>query len=268
MQSEAYKLSGFTVIVSAMGFMLRWLQNMRIMDQETGLAESAPISWIVGGLIVIVAAVLAGFVFRLGRFEAPGEPENALAGHTPFFTAIALIPAVLLIISGAGQLLQRDIVLWPTLHRLCGAATMAGGFGAVLVATNAVKKQKQSSCRAGAVMMILFAGVWLVTAYRDAATDPVTWRFAVEILAGCVMLLAFYHSTGYFFGVPHPKWTLFFCNLGAFLCVMSAIDDHTLAQNLAYAAVAVYLIIWGFVVTENLKTKPIEPVQQGEIPED
>ena len=114
------------------------------------------------------------------------------------------------------------------------------------------------------LMMIIFACFWLITSYRDAATDPVTWRFAVEILAGCVMLLAIYHTTGYFFGVPHPKWTLFFCHFGAFLCIMSAIDDHTMAQNLTYAAVAMLLIIWGFVVTENLKTKPIEPVRAGE----
>ena len=264
MRSEAYKFSGFTVIISALGFMLRWLQNMRILDEETGLAEAAPISWLVGGLIVFVAVVVVGFVIYLRQFDAPGEPKDALVGRTPFFGVIALIPAVLLIIAGAGQLLQRDIVLWPTLHRLCGFATMVGGFGAVLMATGADKKEKAASCRTGAVMMILFGCIWLITAYRDAATDPVTWRFVVEILAGCVLLLAFYHTSGYFFGVPHPKWALFFCHFGAFLCIMSSIDDHTMFQSLAYAAVAMLLLIWGFVVTENLKTKPIEPVRPGE----
>ncbi len=264
MRSEAYKMTGFTVIVSALGFMLRWLQNMRILDEETGLATNAPISWMVGFLIVAVALALGGFVIYLGQFDMPGEPEEAMAGRTPFFEAIALAPAVLLAISGVWQLLQRDIVLWPTLHRLCGLATLMGACGAFLVVMGTPHRERENSRRTGAVLMILAAGFWLVTAYRDAATDPVVWRFIVEIFAGCMVLLAFYYISGYFFGVPHPKWTLFTCHMGAFLCVMSAIDEHTAAQSLAYAAIAMLLLIWGFVVAENFKTKPLRPVMPGE----
>ena len=60
MQSEAYKLTGFVAVASAVGFLLRWLQGMQILDAETGLAESGrPISFIVAGLIALMALCAA-----------------------------------------------------------------------------------------------------------------------------------------------------------------------------------------------------------------
>lgn len=264
MQSEAYKISGFTLIVSALGFLLRWLQILQIMDEETGLSRPAAISWFVVLLIVLVAAALAGLTFRLREFDAPGGAGDALVGRTPFFGVITLLPAVLLMAAGAVQMIQPgEETLWPMLHRICGLATVVGGVGAVLVVTNVGKPDKGGLCRAGSVMLMLFGCFWLITGYRDAATDPVTWRFVVEILASCVMLLAFYHVSGYHFGAPHPKWTIFYCHFGAFFCTMCSIDEHSLGQSLTYAAVAVLFIVWGFTVTENLKTKPIVPYDGG-----
>lgn len=263
MRSEAYKLSGFTLVISALGFMLRWLQDMRIMDKETGLAVNAPISWMVGLLMALTAAALALLVLRLRQFDAPKEAAQALAGNTPFYSAVAMIPAVLLALAGAVQIVHPGDVLWPTLHRLCGGATLIGAFGAGVVTANETKSDGGDNCRKGSIMLIFFACFWLITGYRDAATDPVVWRFVVRILAQCVVLLAYHYRAGYFFEVPHPWMTLFICDLGAFLCVMSAIDEIGIAQSLAYATVAAQLLIWGFVLTENLKTKPLFPETEG-----
>ena len=264
MRSEAYKISGFTVVVAALGFMLRWLQNMRILDEETGLASRAPISGLVGGLIVLVALGLAGYVLYLHRYEAPTEAEQALEPHTPLFAVIALVPAVLLIIAGMAQTVQRDIEVWPLLHRLNGVATMLVGLGAALIATSVTNREKGKTRRTGSALMVVCACFWLVTAYRDAATDPVVWRFVVEVIAGCLVLLAFHYMSGYFFCSPHPWMTLFTCNMGAVICIMCAIDDNSLAQSLTYAATAMTLLIWGFVITENLKTKPLHPTEKAE----
>lgn len=259
MRSEAYKISGFTLVISALGFMLRWLQDMRIMDEETGLAVNAPISWAVLLVMALTAAALAFLVFRLRQFDALTAPAEALAGSTPFYRAVAMLPAVLLALAGVFEAVHPGNVLWPTLHRLCGAAMVIGAFGAGVVTANETRSDGGDNCRRGSVMLIFFACFWLITGYRDAATDPVVWRFAVRIVAQCVVLLAYHYRAGYFFEVPHPWMTLFTCNLGAFLCVMSAIDEVGIAQSLAYAAVAAQLMIWGFVLVENLKTKPLFP---------
>lgn len=113
-------------------------------------------------------------------------------------------------------------------------------------------------------MIFLFTGFWLITSYREAAAEPIVWRFAVGIVAQCVVMLAFYYVMGYFFNEPHTKWALFMCDMAALLCVMSAIDENGAAQSLTYGALAAQFFIWGFVITENLKTKPLYPVGQEE----
>lgn len=265
MRSEAYKLSGFTIVVSALGFLLRWLQDMRIQDSQTGLPVNAPISWLVAGIIVVMAAAMAAFAFYLRQYDAPGEPTEALAGHTPVYGFISLIPALLLAVAGVIRaLFPGQDVLWPTMHRICGVATLIGAFGAGTLAMNITRPEQDSARRRGAVLILLFAVVWLITGYRDAATDPIVWRFVVSILAQCTVLLAVYYFAGYFFHSPHPLWAVAMCDLGAFLCIMSAIDENGLAQSITFGAVAAQLLIWSFVITENLKTKPLGPAIRGE----
>ncbi len=259
MRSEAYKLSGFTIIISALGFLLRWLQDMRILDEENGLADHAPISFLVAGVIALTALILALLVLRLRQFVPPMTPQAAYEGHTPLYGVVSLAPAILLAAAGLLRLVHPGDVLWTTTHRICGAFTVLGGLGAGVVAMNAVKEDGAAACRKGAGMMLLFVGAWLVTGYRDAAGDPVVWRFVVGILARCMALLAVYHAAGWFFNSPHPFWTIFSCNFGAFLCVMSAIDQSSMAESVTYAAAAMQFLIWAFVAVENLKTKPLEP---------
>ena len=259
MQSEAYKLSGFTIVISALGFLLRWLQDMRIQNPETGLPAHAAISFWVAGCAVVTAILLAVLILRLKQFDAPVAAEQALAGHTMVYTAISLLPAAVLALSGIYRALRPGDVLWPTMHRVCGIATLLGAFGAGTLALNIAKPGEDGVRRRGAVLMMVFAVVWLVTGYRDAATDPITWRFVVGLLAESAALLAIYYISGYFFNSAHPWMTLFFCEFGAFLCIMSAIDDNGAAQSAAFAAMAVQLLIWAFVVTENLRTKPLTP---------
>lgn len=262
MQSEAYKLSGFTIVVSAAGFLLRWLQDMRIQSGETGLPVRAPISFCVAGIILLAAVGLAALIWRLKQFDAPAQPEQALAGRTALYGVIGLLPAAALAVSGIYRAIFPGDVLWPAMHRACGVATLLGAFGAGYLAMNVSKPDQDPARRRGAVMMMIFALVWLVTGYRDAATDPITWRFVVGLLAESAVLLAVYYVAGYFFHAAHPWWTLFFCDFGAVLCVMSAIDQNGLAQSVAFAAMAMQLLIWAFVITENLKTKPLTPEGQ------
>lgn len=274
MRSEAYKLSGFTVVVSAVGFLLRWLQDMRIAGED-GLADNAPISWLVIAAIAATAVILGVYMLHMRQFDAPAQAKEALSGHTPFYGAISLLPAVVLALAGLLQIVKPgDTVLWPTMHRICGGMMVVGAFGEAVVAVNAVKEGQERVCRTGVWLMLAFAAYWLVTGYRDAASDPVVWRFVVGILTRCAILLAIYHLAGFFFHSPHPRQAVFACDLAAFLCVMTAIDGSTLsgeeldlgalAQSMAYVAMAVQLLIWAFVVTENFKTKPLASVEQGE----
>ncbi|MCD7769707.1 MAG: hypothetical protein LUH36_06310 [Oscillospiraceae bacterium] len=256
MQSEAYKLTGAAVVASAMGFMLRWLQNINILDEETGLAEKAPISTVMVLYIVIAALALVGYIIYLKKYDAPGEGDTAMASHTPVYTPALYVIAAMLAVSGVIQVLQAGDSLWPGMYRIGGLGTVIGAVGlAMLVAGGRNKENAPRVRRIGISLMLVFGAIWLISAYKDAATDPVLWRFAPEILAICAALMAFYYMAGYYFDSPHPMYTLFFCEMGAFLCVMSAIDDMSLAEALRFAAVALLLFLWGFVMLENLQKR-------------
>ena len=265
MRSEAYKLSGFTVVISALGFLLRWLQDMRL-QSEAGLAVNAPISWLVCLVVLAAAAILALAMLRCRQYDLPGPAEQALAGHTPVYGVIGLLPTLVLAVAGVIRVVHPgDESLFPAMQRVCGVATLLGAFGAGTVVMNATKPDQGSARRTGVILMLIFAAVWLVTGYRDAAGDPTVWRFAVEIVAQCAVLLALYYTAGYFFEVPHPLMAVLACDLGAMLCIMSAIDPSGLAQSVTFAAMAMQLLIWAFVITENFRTKPLEPVKPEEL---
>ena len=264
MQNEAYKLTGFTAVASALGFLLRWLQNMNIIDEETGLAlRGAPISAVLVGLILVMALILIGYTVYLRRYDASVVPEEALGSQSFLFTVFGVVVAVLLAISGGVQLLQAGSMLWPVTHRLCGFGTLIGALGTLILVTGASQPEKAGARRVASALVILFGALWLITVYKDAAADPVIWRFAIEVLAVCTALIAFFYLAGYHFGEPKPLVTVFFCYFAGFLCVMSAIDEHTLAESICYAASALMLFMWGFVLVLNLK-KPDRPLKLDE----
>ena len=264
MQSEAYKLTGFTAVASAMGFLLRWLQNMQILEPETGLSVSGkPISYIVAAMIVLMAGGLFAITWAMRRCDAPTEPEQALEGKTFLYTVICIVPALCMAVAGMMILLMawpaRQAVIW----RMCGVSTLLGAAGVLLVAMNLKNPEKGGAKRLGMCLLILFGAMWLIAEYKSAASDPVVWRFAVEMLAICAALMAFYYITGYCFGEPNPRGAVLFCYLGAFLCVMSAVDEHSLAESLLYAGTAILLFAWGYALVSNMRREPDAAVREA-----
>ena len=265
MQSEAYKITGFTAVISALGFLLRWLQIMQIIDPETGLAEPGrAISYVMVAVILIAAAVLAVFCVRMKRFYAPTEPGEALGGKTFAATALTILPAVILAAAGIVRILRAN---GTAIQLICGAASMAAAYGVAVIASNVKNPDRGGALRLGSILLIVFGGLWLITVYKSAAADPVLWEYAVEVLAVCAALMAFYQVAGYFFGEASPWSSIFFCYFGAFLCVVSTVDEHPLADSLCYAASALLLFVWGFLLTVNIRRSepaPAEPAEAAE----
>jgi len=258
MQSEAYKLTGFTAVAAAMGFLLRWLQNLRILDEETGLAvQGAGISVIVVLVFIAVAAAIGVMAWRLERFDAPLEPAEALGGVSFLAKAVYMLPALLFFLAGFVQLLTANAEHYAetqiTMHRICGCAFLLAGAASAFFAGNHDRPEKTGVLRAAMGALLLAAALWLITEYKSAATDPVIWRFAPEVLAICAALMAYYYVAGYYFTVPAPRASVFFCYLAAFLCVVSAVDEHPLAETISYLAAAAQLFAWGYRIVVNLK---------------
>lgn len=261
MQDRAYRLTAFTAIISAAGFLLRWLQNMQIFDPETGLAEHGrPISFLVAGIILLAAAAFGFIALRMRRYEAPTEPAEALAGRTFLFSAACVAVTLLLAVSGVAQLLGANAENYTAdqlvLRRICGVGTILAAIAVPFVTLGLDEESRAGARRWCSGLLILFAGLWLSAVYKTAASDPVLWRSAIEILAIGAALMAFYHTAGYFYDQPNSGTSWFFCSLGAFLCIMSVIDGHTGAETLCYTAVALLLLIRAYSIVLNLRSLP------------
>lgn len=258
MQSEAYKITGFTAVAAAMGFLLRWLQDLRILDETTGLAtRGAGISVLVVLVFLAVAAVIGFFAWRLERYDAPLEPAAALGGEGFWVRAVYVLPAVLFFVAGFVQLITANAEHYPetqiTMQRVCGAAYLLAGGATGMIASNLDKPDRLGVLRGAMGALILASALWLITEYKSAATDPVIWRFAPEILAVCASLMTYYYVAGYFYTVPAPRASVFFCFMAAFLCVVSAVDEHPLAETISYIAAAAQFFAWGYRLVWNLK---------------
>ena len=254
MQSAAYKLTGFTAVISALGFLLRWLQNINIIDPETGLAiKGAGISGFLVALIIVVGLIVAVWALLLRRCDAPIVPEEAFVGKTFLATVFGIVVALALVVSAGLRLIQAGSMMWPVVQRICGLGTLAAALGVVLLVTGAADPQKAGVRRVGIALVVVFGCLWLIASYKDAAADPVLWRFGLDIVAICVALSAFYYVAGYFFGEPKPIRTIYFCYFGAFLCAMCVIDEHSLAESITMGAASLLQFMWGFLLTQNLK---------------
>ena len=255
MQSQAYRITGFAAVMGAVGFMMRWIQSMKIYDEATGLADrGAPINFWVIGILVVTLAALAVWTFRLRRF-VPARDFHALAGRGIVYRIVGCFAGGVLALSGAVLLVTAGRYAAPALQRILAVLQLHGGVSAVLLTANADDPEKAGMRRAASVALVLFGCMFMVTVYKANAANPVVWSFAPEILALCTSTLALYYAAGYQFGQPKPFCGIFFSQAGVFLCMICVIDQGLTPAAAAYASLALLLGMYGFVQTENL-TRP------------
>lgn len=236
MQKEAWIHTMASVILGAFCVLFRWLQNVNVFDEETGLATPhAVLSTLLAVSLLLAAAVLWYLNRRLRHCSASTEPELALAdppkglnlvlsvaglaaaagGVLLFFTGEDLflkIAALLCLISVPALLLFPYLGHW-------------GFLGAVL-----------------ALCPVVSYSYWLVISYRSYAVDPVLWSYAPFMIALAAMLLATYRLAGYLYYRARPFRCVYACCLGAVCGLTVLMDSSTGAARLILGAWSVGLL--------------------------
>lgn len=255
MKSQAYKITGFAAVMGALGFMLRWLQGMRIYDEATGLAErGTSISVLVVVVLAGTIAALAVWAMWLGRYE-PCRDENALVGKSILYRLFGCLAGGVLVLGGFILLVTAGGYAMPGMQRALAVFEILGGVSAILLVVHADQPGQVKTRRVASVVLVLFGCMFMVTTYRENAANPVLWEFAPEILALCAATLALYYTAGYQFGQAKPRLGIFFCQTGLFLCIVCVTDQGLSPAAAAYAALALFLGMQGFVQAENLRAK-------------
>ena len=112
-----------------------------------------------------------------------------------------------------------------------------------------------------AVLPVLMFSVWLLTCYKQNSINPVQWDYAVEILALIITLLAFLRMAGFAYGVVNTDKSRFLCMFGAMLCVMTIADKRYLGQQIMFAAAALMMVMYNWIMVENLQRRETVPFE-------
>ena len=262
MRKYALTLSCTACVFGAFGVFCRWIQGMTAFD-ESGLYEPGSFWGIILIIMYLAAfAALAGFALFFKRREGLASPPEyglATAGNTrisiPVAAAISLLMAagcVMLFVTAGNEQLAGMLRLLALFGLLCAAGFM-GLAAASGRATPAGGAMEAGLCLASA-LPVIFCCFWLVVSYRQDADTSVVWSYAPEIIAIAASLLACYYVAGHAYGRPRPFTAIFFCEFGAFACLVTLPDERLLALQIMFFAVAAMQLYWGLLLTINLRS--------------
>ena len=226
MRKNAWVICCCTAVLAAFGIFFRWLQDQVCFEEETGLAVRGSIwPYAVALMIVIAAVVLAVVCFRMKNQPHTSFPDSLPAA----FVAVA----ALTIVTGAA-------FIWQMLSIGDGETTS----GTVVCAS----------------MPIVLLAFWLIVSYKVNIINPTVSAYAVEILALCAALIAFYELAGFAYGRPKAIRSIFWSQFAAFLCITALPDDRTGGQQLMLAAIAGMLLFQSYLTASNIRPAVSGPV--------
>ena len=246
MQKEAWTYTLTAAVLGALGMLFRWIQCLNAFEDETDLPiKGSPVSVIMIVVLIVFTAALWWLSGRMHTQYTREEPEDALA--IPNRLALAALAVSALIAFGGAALLflsQNDLFFRiAALLGLVSAAVLCmlpslprwGGFGAAL-----------------AVVPVVFFAVWLVGFYKENATNPVVWDYAMKILAIAGGLLAVFRLCGYVYYRMKPRETLFSCGLAAVLGISTLMDRGTAPARLVLTGWGLGMLTMGWILLWNL----------------
>ena len=249
MRKTTRTLCGFTVAAGIFGAFFRWVQLGRAVEEDTGLfLPGAPSSTLMAVYLVVVAAVLLVLVRRCKGAAFQTSYPAVYAGGGRAVKPVAILAGILLAIGGlltithamhmakaatAGLIGTLDYT--PVFDLLLGIFAIICGIAAIFFVFNAGSR-KPGRAYFSSALIVLFLCFWLIAAYKYSADDPVLWNFAIRLLDISATILAFYYAAGFVYDKPRPLAALYFCQLSAFLGIVTEADVYPLGEQLIVLA--------------------------------
>ena len=256
MRNNALPFTGATLVLGIFAAFLRWVQNMGLYDEATGLARrGAGISYVLLFYALLCAVAFAALtVIWLRRCRCPAETAEALRSPgilpvvvTWLCAAVYVAGALLLLFAVPGEGSSR-------LRRVFAAAAIFGGLCFPFLPQQG--GQASSVSRTAAAVLPLVSAFALVYFYMSGAREePTLWRTAPEALALAAAALGFLGVGGFLFGVPRPRLTLFSLQLAAFFSIGISFDSHGAWRTAMFAALAGMCLLLEWLIVYNLKER-------------
>lgn len=257
MRKDAFNLCLTTLVLAVFGFFLRWLQNMNAFEPETGLAiagAKTSIAFVFYSLAALILLIAADRMY-LGRRCTLGAQAESLQCSTVFHKALLWLCAVLSVIAWLIVMFTADKADFPTMQRVTAALGVLACACLPFVFPSAKAEDGKALASAASILPILFCCMWLVTDYRGHSENPVRWEYVVQMLAILALTMSFYHLAAFFYNKAKPGRCLLFCQISAYLCICTLIDEHTAVYKLVFALMALIMLAAQFILIENSKAK-------------
>lgn len=264
MRKNAWMICCCTAVLAAFGTFFRWLQDQVCFEADTGLAVRGSIwPYIVALMIVIAAAVLAVVCFRMKNqphMYFPDSLSAALAAPQRVRTIGGVVLGMLLAVGGLWLLLGSGTLASPGLQRVLAVLAIVTGaaFARQMLASG--EGEPTSGTVLCASMPIVLLAFWLIVSYKVNIVNPTISAYAVEILALCAALIAFYQFAGFAYGRPKAIKSIYWSQFAAFLCITALPDDRTGGQQFMLAAIAGILVFQSYLTASNIRPAVSGPV--------
>ena len=265
--SKSLEVSCYVICLGAFGIFFRWMQHMLAYNEESLVNSSA---WNVLVPLLILGAAFAYYRFVNG-FEKedmylPNDFCSALRNEGKIYSACRIAIGALMLI-GAGLLVLKCEVDKNAkfLFILAGLAAVTGiSFPFLLIAANKPHVENRNFIALLATMPIILFAFWLILCYKQNSTNSVGWDYFIELLAIVFSMIAFFRVAGFAYGVSDERKSMFFCMLGATLCLMSLADGRYLGQQVIFVSAAFMQLMFNWIMISNLKKHKKNPVVEDD----
>lgn len=269
MQKDALEKTCYVGGAGAFGVFIRWLQT-QIAFNDDGLPDASFFNVLVPLAILAAGALFFVFVrrWRERNYYLPGAFQKALENDGLLYSilrwflgALMAIGAILLFASSEADKNVGFYRVLAVLGLLAGAS-----FPYILGEANMEEPRRKIVSVASLAPMLLYA-FWLVTCYKVNSINGVLWAYGIEVIACCVILLAFFRMAGFIYSSADAWNSLFFCMFGAFLAIVCLADGRYMGQQLMLLATAGMLMLYNWIMIKNLRHRKVDPIAEAAVEE-
>ena len=254
MRKNALTICCFVCAFGAFGAFFRWLQNQIAVDHETGVMNPSILNVLVPA-IIIAAAVVFYFVIRskMGKCVFSSDMYETFRGTTRFLYVAAWIVGAVMIIGGLAAMLGARFDPQAGMIKLISLLAILTGASFPSICSTAKKRMAPGIVSTFSAIPILMLVIWLIACYMRNSSIPNVWSYAIEIIAVCAAIVAFYSVAGYSFGKPRPYASLYSAMLGAFMCCVTLADSRYFGLQMIVFAAAAMLLMYCWMIVSNMR---------------
>lgn len=262
MQKEALEKTCYIGGAGAFGVFIRWLQT-QVAYNDDGLADASVFNVLVPLSILAAGLVFFFFVrrYREKNYRLSAAFTKALHNDGLLYMALRVFLGVLMAIGALLLFISSEADKNVGFYRVLAALGLLAGVSYPLILSEANQEEPRTRlvCAAHVAPILLYA-FWLVTCYKVNSINGVLWHYAIEVVACCVILLAFFRVAGFAFNTPDTWHTLFFCMFAPFLAIVCLGDGRYMGMQLMLLATAGMLMLYSWIMISNLKRRKIDPI--------